>query len=200
MTFQEIQQWNLATIGQWPWLAQLAVIIINVLLIFIIGYQLDYQQQLELWDSGQQQEEKLRKAFIKLQSKATNLVNYRQQVAQLNQYLATLQDQLPAKAEVASLLVDISQTGLALGLEFELFRPGHVIKKYFYELPIQIRAIGRYPQLGQFISQLAKLPRIVTLHDITLLPHGTGLPTDKRGPLLVMDTIAKIYHVHDETP
>jgi type IV pilus assembly protein PilO len=101
--------------------------------------------------------------------------------------------QLPSKTEVANLLADVSQTGMSSGLEFELFKPGSEVPADFYaELPIQIRVIGDYHQFGEFVSKVAALPRIVTLHDFSI--QGK----DKEEGKLAMDITAKTYRYFDE--
>jgi len=134
----------------------------------------------------------LKKDFEKKQAKAANLDAYREQLEEMRQSFGAMLRQLPDKTEVASLLVDVSQTGLAAGLEFELFRPQPENKKEFYaELPINIRVLGEYHQFGQFVSGLAALPRIVTVHDVTIEPQ-------KDGKKLVMAAIAKTYRYLEE--
>ena len=115
-------------------------------------------------------------------------------ISQLDDIKETFGDllkRLPDKTEVAELLIDISQQGLAAGLEFELFKPGQEKQNEFYvELPIEIRVIGNYHEFGEFISGISGLPRIVTTHDVKLLPTTEGL--------LTMQTIAKTYRYIEE--
>jgi type IV pilus assembly protein PilO len=131
--------------------------------------------------------------------KAANLQAYKDQLAEMEKSFGTMLRQLPNKTEVPNLLVDISQSGLAAGLEEKLFQPEGEIRKDFYaELPIRIRLTGGYHEMGAFASGIAALPRIVTLHDIEIVPASRergsgGLPGD-----LVLNVTAKTYRYLDE--
>jgi type IV pilus assembly protein PilO len=128
--------------------------------------------------------------------RAANLDGYRQQLAEMEKSFGAMLRQLPNKTEVPNLLVDISQTGLAAGLEEKLFQPQGENKKDFYaELPIKIRLTGSYHAFGNFVSGIAVLPRIVTLHDITISPAGKDAAPDD----LVLDVTAKTYRYLDES-
>src|SRR5512137_2938135 len=126
--------------------------------------------------------------------KAANLQAYKDQLAEMEKSFGAMLRQLPNKTEVPNLLVDISQTGLAAGLVEKLFQPQGAVRKDFYaELPISIRLTGNYHQMGNFASGIAALPRIVTLHEIEILPagrdaRGGGVPGD-----LTMNVTAKTY-------
>jgi type IV pilus assembly protein PilO len=136
----------------------------------------------------EQQEVDLKTDFEGKQRKSANLQDYRDQLAQIETSLTIMIKQMPTKEEVASLLVDISQTGLASGLEFRLFRPGAPIAKDFYsELPINIQVTGKYEELSLFVSGLAALPRIVTVHDVKLTPIG-------KDESMLMDATVKTYN------
>ncbi len=145
---------------------------------------------------------KLRKEFENKQRKAANLDAYKKQLKEMRQSFNAMLQQLPNKAEVADLLVDVSQTGLAAGLEFELFDPaGEIPKEFYAELPIRIKVLGGYHEFGEFISGLAALPRIVTIHDVRIYPQGqrrkkddTAAPAGK----LVLEAVAKTYRYLDE--
>ncbi len=122
-------------------------------------------------EAAQQTEQSLRTEFHNKHAKAVNLDVYKQQLKDIERSFGALLRQLPGKTEVPSLLVDISQTGLAAGLQEQLFQPAPEVKKDFYaELPIKIRLAGSYHQLAQFVSGIAALPRIVTLGDIEIKP------------------------------
>ena len=124
------------------------------------------------------------------QNKAVNLEDYRNQLKQIESSLGEMIRQMPTKAEVANLLVDITQTGLASGLEFQLFKPAAEVSKEFYtELPINIQVIGGYEQLALFVSGLASLPRIVTVHDVNIVPR------DEKD--MQMDATIKTYREGD---
>jgi len=141
------------------------------------------------------EEEKLRSEYRIKHSKAVNLAIYKQQLADIEKSFGALLRQLPSKTEVPNLLVDISQTGLAANLQEKLFQPGQEVKKDFYaELPIKIQLTGSYHEFGAFVSGIAALPRIVTLHDIQVTP------SDKSGGFdqLQLDLTAKTYRYLDD--
>ena len=144
----------------------------------------------------QDQEQQLRTEFSTKHAKATNLDVYKQQLADIEKSFGAMLRQLPSKTEVDNLLVDISQTGLAAALDQKLFQPAGEIKKDFYaERPIKIRFAGSYHQFGAFVSGIAALPRIVTLHDVKIEPaNKTGSVFDQ----LQMDLTAKTYRYLDD--
>jgi type IV pilus assembly protein PilO len=145
-------------------------------------------------ERAQQTELELRGQFEERQSKAANFDAYRAQLAEIERDFGAMLRQLPGKTEVPSLLVDISQTGLGAGLEEQLFEPSVEIHKDFYaELPIKLRYTGSYHELGTFVSGIAALPRIVTLHDITIRPLSDSNPDE-----LSLDVTAKTYRYLDE--
>jgi len=141
----------------------------------------------------------LRTTFEGKQKKAANLDAYKQQLAEMQESFGAMLRQLPDKTEVAALLVDVSQTGLAAGLEFELFKPtGEVPKDFYAELPIQIQVVGGYHEFGNFISGLAALPRIVTIHNISIAPRSKrGGGVSSENPLTLKAT-AKTYRYLEE--
>ena len=126
--------------------------------------------------------------------KAANLQAYKDQLAEMEKSFGAMLRQLPNKTEVPNLMVDISQTGLAAGLQEKLFQPGTEVRKDFYaELPITIRLTGGYHQMGEFAAGVAALPRIVTLHDIEIAPAGKDGAGD-----LALNVTAKTYRYLDE--
>jgi type IV pilus assembly protein PilO len=139
----------------------------------------------------------LRSQFENKQQRAANLDAYKAQLGEMERSFGAMLRQLPGKTEVPNLLVDISQTGLAAGLQEKLFQPGAEVSKGFYaELPIKIRLVGTYHEFGNFVSGIAALPRIVTLDDIQISPAS-----DKAGTYdnLTMDLTAKTYrYIEDE--
>lgn len=178
-------------IGNWPILVRALIVIAVIAAVLGAGYYFDTQKQLDELANKERQEEKLKKDFETKQAKAVNLEAYRQQMVEMEESFGTMLRQLPSKTEVADLLVDITQTGLASGLEFELFKPGSEAPRDFYaELPISIEVKGGYHQLGEFVSGVAALPRIVTLHNIQVTPEK------EEG--LTMSATAKTYRYLDE--
>ncbi|MFO7594000.1 MAG: type 4a pilus biogenesis protein PilO [Pseudomonadota bacterium] len=173
-------------IGNWPILVRALIIIAVVAAVLAAGYYFDTQKQIEELARAEQQEVSLRKDFETKQAKAVNLEAYREQMKDMEESFGTMLRQLPSKTEVADLLVDITQTGLASGLDFDLFEPGTEAPREFYaELPISIKVKGDYHQLGEFVSGVAALPRIVTLHNIEVTPE--------RDDGLAMSATAKTY-------
>jgi len=159
------------------------------------------QEQLIQLEAVEKTELELRKDFEVKQAKAANLEKYKQQLEEMKQSFGAMLRQLPNKTEVAELIVDVSQTGLAAGLEFELFQPsGEIPKEFYAELPINIKVRGGYHEFGEFISGLAALPRIVTIHDVKIsgggLSSGNNTSTSKNA--LVLQATAKTYRYLEE--
>jgi type IV pilus assembly protein PilO len=183
--------------GRWPLPIRIgAVGVWFVVLTFVVSYMFVWQQQKPELERRQAEELTLRDEFRKKHAKAVNLEVYKQQLKDIERSFGALLRQLPGKTEVPNLLVDISQTGLAAGLEEKLFQPANELKKDFYaELPIRIRLTGSYHEFGEFVSGIAALPRIVTLHDIDIKPV-TG--RDAGFDNLTLDLTAKTYRYLDE--
>ena len=189
MNVQDLNNLDLGSIGNWPLPAKAGVLALLAAIVLGAGYWFDTRGQLERLEAAKQQEQEKRLAFEAKQRKAANLEPLRAQLEEMKQSFGAMLRQLPNEAEVEALLVDISQTGLASGLEFELFEPKGEQKKDFYaEKPIQIRVTGTYHEFGEFVSGVAALPRIVTQHDITISPQGGA-----DSGLLVMQASAKTY-------
>ncbi len=196
MKLNELNQLDFNEIGQWPVPVKAALVLILCGLVGFAWYWFLSKDQLASLDREQRQEKVLKAEFEQKQAKVVNVDKYKQQLEEMKQSFGAMLRQLPNKTEVASLLVDVSQTGLAAGLEFELFKPGGEISREFYaELPIQVEVQGGYHQFGNFVSGLAALPRIVTIHDVEITPRGRG----KDGlPILAMKATAKTYRYLDE--
>ncbi|MGC1388151.1 MAG: type 4a pilus biogenesis protein PilO [Steroidobacteraceae bacterium] len=185
--------------GRWP----LAVRAFFVALVFSVcaglaWYMLVWNQDRPVLQKAEADELDLRSQFENKQQRAANLDAYRAQLGEMERSFGAMLRQLPGKTEVPNLLVDISQTGLAAGLQEKLFQPGTEKSNGFYaELPIKIKLVGTYHQFGNFVSGIAALPRIVTLHDIQISPVGDV----KNGGYdnLTMDVTAKTYrYIEDE--
>jgi type IV pilus assembly protein PilO len=193
MNMQELNELDLSNIGEWPGVVKAILILILMGGVGAAGYFLDIEDQYKQLQRVENTEKDLRLDFEGKQAKAANLEAYRAQLAEMEESFGAMLRQLPNRTEVADLLVDVSQTGLASGLEFELFQPQPEVPKDFYaELPIKIRVIGTYHEFGEFVSGLAALPRIVTIHDVQIKPRG------KEGAQLVMEATARTYRYLDE--
>lgn len=182
-------------IGNWPVPVKIIVIILVCALAAGAGFYFITQEQLATLEKQEQEEIKLKEEFRTKQSEANSLEKLREQLKQIEDSFKELLKKLPTETEVPGLLVDISQTGLANGLNFELFQPmGERDGQggFYKELPIKLRVRGSYHALGKFVSDIALLQRIVTQHNISIAP----VPGSKTNEL-TLDTTAKTYRYKD---
>lgn len=192
---EELQSLDVNDIGRWPTAFRAAVIAIVFAAVVGLGVYFtiikDKRPQLQRAEADEVQ---LRLTFENKQRKAVNFNEYKKQLEDIEQSFGTMLRQLPGETEIPSLIVDISQTGLAAGLQEKLFVPQSEIPKDFYaEKPINIRLTGSYHEIGNFVSGIASLPRIVTLHNITITPE-----TADDFDILSMEVIAQTYRYLDE--
>ena len=189
----DLNNLDLSNIAAWPTAIKIALIAIVCIAAAVGGYFLDIQNQREKLANAEKQELNLKQEFETKQAKAVNLDAYKQQLKEIEESFGAMLRQLPSKTEVEGLLVDISQTGLASGIEFQLFKPqGERFIEFYAELPISMKMTGNYHEFGNFVSGVAALPRIVTLHDISITD-------DKKGSgQLTMEVTAKTYRYLDE--
>ncbi|MGB5736954.1 MAG: type 4a pilus biogenesis protein PilO [Thiohalocapsa sp.] len=198
MELSDLSELELSNIGEWPIIAKAALILFLCLLIGFAWYYFIVSKQLTRLDSAVAEEVTLRATFEQKQEKSANLEAYQQQLVEMRESFGAMLRQLPDKTEVAALLVDVSQTGLAAGLEFELFQPaGEQNRDFYSELPIQVRVNGQYHDFGRFISGLAALPRIVTIHDVKIAAPGGR--DGAKGQRLALNATVKTYRYLDET-
>ena len=192
----EVKRLDFKDVGRWPLLFRaLAIGLLFVVLTAALVYFLPIRNEMPDLDAARKEEADLMRTFDERQAKAANIEAYKVQLKEMERSFGAMLRQLPGRTEVPSLLVDISQTGLAAGLQEKLFQPAPEIKKDFYaELPIKIRLTGSYHEFGSFVSGIAALPRIVTLHDITITPEAKDSGTDH----LVLDVTAKTYRYLDD--
>ena len=191
----ELQNLDVNDVGRWP-LAFRAAVIFLVFLAVVGGgiWFTIIKDKLPALQRAQEDEQTLRITFENKQRKAANFDAYRAQLAQIEQSFGTMLRQLPGETEIPSLIVDVSQTGLASGLQEKLFQPQSEVPRDFYaEKPIKIRLSGGYHEIANFVSGVAALPRIVTLHDINITPEG-GDTYDS----LSLEVTAKTYRYMDE--
>jgi len=199
VNLEELNELDLSEIGEMPFAVKLIIILIVCAGIGAGVYYYLIQDQFVRLDKATAQEAELKRQFEDKQAKAVNLESYKQQLKEMEDTFGAMLRQLPDKTEVPDLLVDVSQTGLAAGLEFKLFQPqGEVPREFYAELPISIEVEGTYHEFGEFISGIAALPRIVTVHDIQISPRQ-GNKSDEAGvEMLFMKATAKTYRYLEE--
>ena len=190
----ELNNIDFNDVARWPLALKVIAIMLLCAMVVGAGIWFDTRNQLDVLEKASKKEAGLKKDFATKQGKAANLDAYKAQMDEMKKSFGAMLRQLPGETEVEALLVDISQTGLANGLEFELFKPGKEKPAEFYaELPIQIKVDGTYHDFGRFVSDVAALPRIVTLEDFSIKPIK-----DKGSGNLVMEATAKTYRYLDE--
>lgn len=191
----DLNKLNFNNIGNWPVPFKLGAMTLLLTLILGGGYWFIWADQLEGLDRAQQEEKKLRKEFIEKKTQAVNLDLYQQQVKDIEQAFGALVRQLPNRAEMDALLTDIAQAGIGRGLEMDLFKPApnDTPKDFYAELPITLRLTGNYHDMGRFASDIAQLPRIVTLNNISISPAQA-----KDSGALTLNVVAMTYRYLDE--
>ena len=185
---------NRNDVGAWPVLPRAAVLLGLFVAILAAGWWFLWSDQINVLDERRQEEIRLRDEFVEKKTQAVNLELYKQQMNEIDRSFGALLKQLPNKAEVESLLIEINQAGMGRGLQFELFKPGQEILKDFYaELPVTVRLTGNYHDLGAFAGDIGRLSRIVTLNSISVAPNQQA----KDGSL-VMDAVTKTFRYLDD--
>lgn len=193
LDLQDLRNIDLREAGGWPPAGKAVVLALVAVAIIWAGYYFVISKTLDDLESRRQDEKQLRQQFVVKYRQAVNLEAYREQLAQLKESFEAMRRQLPDSNEIASLLVEITQAGLGRGLEFKLFQPGDARPSGFYaEIPINIEVSGTYHQLGEFVSDVAAFPRIVTMHDLSMTPVGAD------SDLLIMRGVAKTYQYQEE--
>lgn len=209
MNLQEVN--NLAEDpGNVPWPVKVIVIVALMGLILFLGYKLVITGSIEELEGLQRKEVELRTTFETKQKRASQLAAYEKQLEEMQYSFGTLMQQLPSGTEIPALILDISEKGVSNGLEIELFEPlAEVLKEFYAEKPIKLIALGTYQQLATFVSDISGLPRIVTIHNINLLPEisksTTGAQPNKsadqeEGPRrLRMEALIKTYRYLEDS-
>ena len=191
MTLDDFRRLNFREVGSWPWLPKIIVLALVVLFIVGLGAFFDWKDQWESLGAAEQDEVRLKEQYAQKKAKAINYDLYVQQLAEVEQSFGALVKQLPNRSEIDALLTDINQAGLGRGLQFDLFRPAaqERMADFYAELPINIKITGNYHDIGAFASDVAALPRIVTLNDVAI--------SNDKGTLS-MDAVAKTFRYLDE--
>ncbi len=192
---EELQSLDVNDIGRWPLVFRAAVIALVFVAVTFAGIWFTIvKDKAPVLQRAEAEEQELRVTFENKQRKAANYDAYKTQLAQIEQSFGTMLRQLPGETEIPSLIVDISQTGLAAGLQEKLFQPQAEIPKDFYaEKPIKIQLSGGYHEMANFVSGIAALPRIVTLHDINITTEQQGSYDS-----LSLEVTAKTYRYIEE--
>ena len=184
---------NTRDVSTWPILPRVAALAAIVIVVMVAGWYFYWSDQLDELQRGQEQEEQLKGQYKDKLQQAINLEPLKRQKELAAQYVARLEKQLPSKAEMDALLSDINQAGIGRGLQFDLFRPGQsTVKNYYAELPISIRLVGNYHDIASFTSDIASLPRIVTLNNLTI-----AMPSQATTPL-TLEATAKTFRYLDQ--
>ena len=176
--------------GLWPIAPRILSACGLILLVIVSGWYFHWDGQINELDAGQQEEQKLKDSFKQKMQQAISLDALKEQRKLVLQYVATMEKQLPSKAEMAALLSEITQAGVGRSMTFENFRPGQIVAKdYYAELPIDIKLTGSYHDMGEFASDIARLSRIVTLNNLSI--------TAGKDATLTLDVVAKTFRYLD---
>ncbi|MBC2729603.1 type 4a pilus biogenesis protein PilO [Thiobacillus sp.] len=191
MTLDELNKLDLKTLADWPLPTKLVALAFLCVAIVLAGWWFDWRGGMETLDTAKQKETELRSVFTTKKNQAINLDAYKKQLADIEQAFGALLKQLPNKQEMDALITDVNQAGLGRGLQFDLFRPqAETVSEFYAETPIQVKVTGGYHDIAAFVSDVSKLPRIVTLQDISMQPTKDGV--------LNMDAIVKTYRYLDD--
>ena len=177
--------------GAWPTIPKMTVLAGIFLVLVAAGWWFLWSDQLVELETKQKEEETLKQQYLDKKKQAVNLDLYIEQLAEIDRSFGALLKQLPNKSEIEALLIEVNQAGLGRGLQFELFRPGaEQVKDFYAELPIAVKIVGGYHDFGAFAADIAKLPRIVTLNNISIVPG--------KDSVLSLDATTKTFRYLDE--
>lgn len=199
--FDDLRNLDRHNVGGWPKSIKMFFTGLVFVVVMLAGWYFEISSQQDDLASAESKEEALKTEFSQKQAKSANLEALEQQLADMQEMLRTLLRQLPSRTEMPELLIDISQTALAAGIETELFQPGPETPKDFYaEKPITLRMVGTYHQFGTFISGVASLPRVVilTLHDVSLSPKAADKNGTSSGQLVLQGTVKTYRYLEDD--
>nr|WP_183637042.1 type 4a pilus biogenesis protein PilO [Niveibacterium umoris] len=188
---QDFRQLDPNDPGLWPLAPRIAALVGILVVLLGVAWWFDWKSQGEELEQKLQEESQLKEEWLGKKRQAVNLDEHRKQLAEIDRQFGALLKQLPSKTEMENLLIDVNQAGLGRGLQFELWKPGtEQLRDFYAEVPVAIRITGNYHDIGNFVGDVAKLPRIVTLNEI-------ALETNKDGSLK-MDAVALTYRYLDD--
>jgi type IV pilus assembly protein PilO len=197
MKLDDFNNIDFNNVGSLPAAVKAVLLTFIFLMILALGYFFLWTDAFTSLDTEKAKEEELRKVFLDKQAQAVNLAGYKLQMVEIEKTFGALLKQLPDKSQMDGLLTDINQAGLGRGLEFELFKPGQETQAEFYaEMPISIKVLGTYHDLGAFATDISKLSRIVTLNDISV-STGKEAKSSSADAVLVMEATARTYRYLD---
>ena len=200
MKLEDFNNIDFKNAGSLPIPVKAVLLAAAFLIISALGYYFLWSPAIESLDTAKAKEQELRQVFLDKKSQAINLAGYKQQMVEIEKTFGALLKQLPDKSQMDGLLTDINQAGLGRGLEFELFKPGQETQAEFYaEMPISIRVVGTYQDLGNFATDISKLSRIVTLNDINISSGSKDPKATSADSPLIMEAVAKSYRYLDSS-
>ncbi|MDZ4212485.1 MAG: type 4a pilus biogenesis protein PilO [Methylotenera sp.] len=196
MKLEDFNNIDINNAGSLPAAVKAVLLAAIFFVILALGYYFLWTDAFTSLDTAKAKEQELRQVFLDKQAQAVNLVGYKQQMVEIEKTFGALLKQLPDKSQMDGLLTDINQAGLNRGLEVELFKPGQETQAEFYaEMPISIKVLGTYHDLGAFATDISKLSRIVTLNDISVTTGGKDAKASDA--ILVMEATARTYRYLD---
>jgi type IV pilus assembly protein PilO len=196
MKLEDFNNIDFNNVGSMPMAVKSVLLGFLALVLLGLGYVFMWSPAITELDQSVAKEKELRDVFILKKGQAVKIEAYRQQMIEIEKTFGALLKQLPDRSEMDGLLTDINQAGLGRGLEFDLFKPGQeTVAEFYAEMPIQIKVLGSYHDLGAFATDVSKLPRIVTLNDIIIQP----LNKDAKDGRLVLEAVAKTYRYLDSS-
>ncbi len=189
---EDFRRLNPNDVGTWPLVPKVVALLGLFIALLVAGWWFVWQDQLDALELKRNDEVKLKEEFLSKKAQAINLDLHKQQLNEIDRSFGALLKQLPNKAEVESLLVEINQSGMGRGLQFELFKPGaEIVKDFYAELPITVRLTGSYHDFGAFAGDIGRLSRIVTLNNLAITaPQKDGA--------MVLDAVTKTFRYLDE--
>ena len=195
MKLEDFNNIDFKNVGNLPMPVKMVLLGVLSLILVGLGYWFLWSPEIDELEQAKAKEQELRQTFLAKKAQAVKIDAYRQQMIDIEKTFGALLKQLPDKSQMDGLLTDINQAGLGRGLEFELFKPGQESAADFYaEMPIQIRIVGSYHDIGAFATDISRLSRIVTLNDLSIAPVSNG-----GKDMLSLDAVAKTYRYLDNS-